>query len=260
MEHGLLTEYSLSARENVLHTYRDLAQALPGTKIEERDGFTRVRGNWPLSFCHFAADFRSHRDPHDIARELRSEPVGAEGLWVFLLPGDEPRGLATAVLEAGFTMRQCLCQMATDRVEPVDATLYEACDPDARLKIGQFMAGQFFPFTTDASRNLVARSTASSLARLFYSGDLSNPEASMMISRSAESAGLYNLCVAPEVRGLGLGSRLVRSAAQLAHRAGVPLTLQCHGSLRRWYEKLGFQHAGTFHAFFVSNGPKADII
>lgn len=260
MEHSLLTGFSLPARENVLHTYLDLARALPGTTVVNRPGYQRIEGNWPLSFCHFAGDFHSSRDPMDIARELRAESRHGDGLWVFLLPGDEPAGLSAAFLESGFAMRQCLCQMGTLASGSMDLELREASDPDERIEIGQFMAGQFFPYAGDGSRQLVARSTAASLARLLYTGDLKNPEAAMMISRSPGTAGLYNLCVAPELRGLGLGSRLVRAASGLAHRTGVPLTLQCHGTLRKWYEKLGFEFAGTFHAFFSSGSPKTDII
>lgn len=260
MEHGLLTDLGHVARENVLHTYLDLALGLPETRVREDQGYLRVKGMWPLSFCHYAADFRSDRPAAEVAAELKLESQTKDGLWVFVLQGDEPYGLSGALLEQGFHMRQCLSQMATRGCGEFDIELCEATDADERLKIGSFMAEQFFPFSPGEARHLVARSTAASLARLFYVGPLSAPHAAMMLSRSEGAVGLYNLCVEFSRRSAGIGGSMVRAAQAMAYKAGVPVTLQCHASLRKWYEALGYSQVGNLNAFFSNGTGRTDII
>ncbi|MFM9872172.1 MAG: GNAT family N-acetyltransferase [Fimbriimonadaceae bacterium] len=260
MEHNLLNDFSLVARENVVQTYLALAQSLPETKIDKRPDYTRVKGKWPLSFCHFAADFNTRRRAEDLAKELRAESNNTDGLWVFLLPGDEPDGLHTHLLDEGFSLRQCLCQFGRQAKGSWVEDLQEAQDADTRLRIGKFMAEQFFPFSSGESRMLVARSTALSIANLFYIGSPERPEAAMMLSKSKNAVGLYNLCVDGKSRGHGIGTDLVESAQALASQYGVPLTLQCHASLRKWYENQNFRQTGTLHAFFRGLSSKTDIL
>lgn len=260
MEHHLLDQLTEVARENVLQTYYSLAQSLPETEFEKREGYTRVRGSWPLSFCHFAGEFDSRRDPDVLARELKSESQTKDGLWVFVMPGDEPAGLRNALLDNGFSLRQCLCLMGNRSPGSNSLSIEAATDADSRMRIGNFMAEQFFPFSPSNSRSLVARSTALSVSDLVYSGSIFEPDAAMMLSRSKRAVGLYNLCVRKELRGNGLGNKFVGSALRLADQYGLPLTLQCHASLRDWYGSLGFQHIGTVHAFFSGGKGRSDIL
>jgi ribosomal protein S18 acetylase RimI-like enzyme len=260
MEHNLLNDFSLVARENVVQTYLALAQSLPDSHIDRRPDYTRVKGKWPLSFCHFAAEFNTRRSAADIAKELRAESNSHDGLWVFLLPGDEPDGLHVHLLDEGFTLRQCLCQFGRQSKGNWLEDLNEAEDADTRLRIGKFMAEQFFPFSSGESRMLVARSTALSMANLFYLGTPEKPEAAMMLSKSKNAVGLYNLCVDGKLRSQGIGTYLVDSAQSLASQYGVPLTLQCHASLRKWYENQKFRQTGTLHAFFRGINSRTDIL
>lgn len=260
MEYGLLTDLGYLARENVLHTYLDLALGLPETHVRNDQGFVRVKGRWPLSFCHYAADFKCDRPGDELARELRAEARSKDGLWVFVMPGDKPAGLTGALLDEGFHMRQALTQMATRKQGEFAIELHEATEADVRLKIGHFMAEQFFPFSPGEGRQLVARSTAASLARLFYVGSINDPHAAMMLSRSNGAVGLYNLCVEFSRRSAGLGSSLVLAAQAMAHKAQVPVTLQCHMSLRKWYESLGYEQVGSLNAFFSNDSRRTDII
>ncbi len=260
MEHGLLTDLGYVARENVLHTYLDLALGLPETHVRDDRGYVRVKGMWPLSFCHYAANFRSDRSAEEIAAELKADSQSKDGLWVFVLQGDEPYGLSGALLEQGFHMRQSLLQMATRDRGEFEIELCEATEADARLKIGHFMAEQFFPFSPGEARQLVARSTAASLARIFYVGSVNAPHAAMMLSRSEGAVGLYNLCVEFSRRSAGIGSSMVSAAQAMAYKAGVPVTLQCHASLRRWYESIGYMQVGNLNAFFSHESRRTDII
>lgn len=260
MEHNLLNDFSLVARENVVQTYLALAQSLPETNIDRRPDYTRVKGKWPLSFCHFAADFNTRRTAESIAKELRAESNTPDGLWVFLLPGDEPDGLHVHLLEEGFGLRQCLCQFARRSKGTWFEDIKEAEDTDTRMRVGKFMAEQFFPFSPGESRLLVARSTALSAANLFFLGSPERPQAAMMLSKSKNAVGLYNLCVDGKSRGNGIGTQFVDSAQSLATQYDVPLTLQCHASLRKWYEIQNFRQTGTMHAFFRGLNSKTDIL
>ena len=260
MEHNLLTDLSLAARENVIQTYLALAQALPGTEISRRLDYTRVKGTLPLSFCHFAGEFDSNRDAIELAAELRAEANSPDGLWAFLLPGDEPEGLRMALLDNGFSLRQCLCQFGRTQQGIAHPELHEAQDADTRIRIGQFMAEQFFPFSPGESRSLVARSTAASLANLLYIGSPERPQAAMMLSKTKQAVGLYNLCVDGTKRGQGLGTQLVDAAQALASQYNLPLTLQCHASLRKWYEGQNFRQIGTLHAFYCGSNKRTDIL
>jgi GNAT superfamily N-acetyltransferase len=260
MEHNLLTDLSLAARENVIQTYLALAQALPGTEIARNPEYTRVKGTLPLSFCHFAGEFNSSRKPEELARELKTEANSPDGLWAFLMPGDEPDGLRLALLDQGFNLRQCLCQFGRTSRGIALPELQEAQDADTRIRIGQFMAEQFFPFSSGESRSLVARSTAASLANLIYLGSPESPDAAMMLSKTKQAVGLYNLCVHSSKRSQGLGTRLVEAAQHLANQYSLPLTLQCHASLRKWYESQNFRQIGILHAFYCGRSKRTDIL
>ncbi|MEJ5172044.1 MAG: GNAT family N-acetyltransferase, partial [Fimbriimonadales bacterium] len=63
----------------------------------------------------------------------------------------------------------------------------------------------------------------------------------VMLHRTPRALGLYNLCVAPWMRGRGLGACIVRQVQTDACRAGVPVVLQCRSELVPWYRRLGFR-------------------
>jgi GNAT superfamily N-acetyltransferase len=260
MEHNLLADFSVAARDNVLHTYLDLAKGLPGNNIYRTDHFQRVEGTWPLSFCGYAADFTSHLDARALARILDRESQGPSGLWVFTMPGDQPEDLESELVARGFGLRQSLSQMGQRSRGEWMNDLFEAQSADDRLMVARFMAEQFFPFSSEEAKLLIARGTALSLATLLFTGSLSSPTGAMMLSRSPMALGLYNLCVRPDHRGEGLGSSLVRASIAIADKYDLPLTLQCHISLCRWYGSQGFRLTGDFKAFYKGFGNKADII
>lgn len=260
MEHDLLDGKAGISRENVLQTYLTLATGLPGTEVIQRDGFLRVLGTWPLSFCNFAGQFESDRDPDDVARELVGESRRGDGLWAFVMSGDRPAELRNSLLDHGFSLRQCLTQFwSADEGEPMPE-IRLAQDADSRLRVGSFMADQFFPFSSANSKSMVARSTAMCLAELAFIGSAERPDAAMMLCRTKYSVGLYNLCVRKGMRNQGLGTKLVRAAQSIAASYKLPLTLQCHASLRKWYQDQAFEMSGTVHAFYCGKAGSTDIM
>lgn len=79
-----------------------------------------------------------------------------------------------------------------------------------------------------------------------------------------DEAHITNLAVEPELRGRGLGRRLVRSmmesaAAEGCHRATLEVRAS-NTAARRLYESLGFEGVAVRKAYYADNGEDAIIM
>ncbi|MCA0362215.1 MAG: hypothetical protein LCH41_14315 [Armatimonadetes bacterium] len=260
MEHSVLSEAVLAALDNVESTYFSLARQLPGTTISQRSGYLLARSPHRLSFGNFAAAFDGSASVSETLRDLREDAKHPFGLWIYVADDWAPEGLVDALIAEGYTVRQSLSQLSTGQSGQPWRGLVPCETTHSRLVAAKFMAEQFFPSAPAKAKALVAHATASSAHHLLNFELHTRPLASMMLAESERSVGLYNLCVARNKRKLGYGGQMVRAAMSMAASRGKPLVLQCHGSLRGWYESLGFEYLGEFLAFQAGAGSLPDVI
>jgi predicted N-acetyltransferase YhbS len=110
------------------------------------------------------------------------------------------------------------------------------------------------------ARQGIAAATAASPHTIWVVGDGRDPTAAVMLVEQPEAVGLFNLCVAPESRGKGLGADLVRAVQSAASRTGRTVVLQCDDELAGWYSNLDFERVGSIGAFTLAQAPTDDIL
>lgn len=126
-----------------------------------------------------------------------------------------------------------------------------------RDAIARFMAHQFFRNLTREFREEIATATSSAhdleLAAFCRSG-AARIVGALMLGRSPQMIGLYNLCVDSGERNRGIGRRMVRWASEKARSEERLLTLQCDPSLVPWYRDQGFRELVDLHVWSASCG------
>ena len=256
VERGAVAVHELrkAVRANTLATYLGLVEPVSGTVVTKPMGFTLVRGPGPFSFCNFAAGFDVEESDRAAAIDLLAQNCSdCPGLHVFAMTGDRPENLQERLEAAGFELRLRLVSMVW---RPQDvargADIAEVVDPCDRRHVAEFMASLFFWRLPEEARAAISAATAASRHSLQSIGPAEDPEASVMLVPQSRTLGLYNLCVKPELRGRGLGRDVVRTIQHGAALSGRTITLQCDGLLAPWYERLGFEEAGTVCAFTLS--------
>jgi ribosomal protein S18 acetylase RimI-like enzyme len=76
--------------------------------------------------------------------------------------------------------------------------------------------------------------------------DCDTPVGMISVHVDETEAGVFGMWVAPEVRGRGIGQRLVAAAIQRAgHRPITLCVAEPAAAARRLYERLGFEPTGT---------------
>ncbi|HXH61196.1 MAG TPA: GNAT family N-acetyltransferase [Fimbriimonadaceae bacterium] len=252
--HPLAPDIVQRVRANALATYLGLVEPVEGAVVSRPYGFTLVRGPGIFSFCNFAAGF-------DVAGEELEEVVGVlqqnasqcPNFYVFSMSGDSPPGLGQALAEGGFESRQSLQSMSWSGPAPdPDIVLTAPQGNEERLKAAQFMAQQFFWQMPEEAREAIAMATAASRHQILTVGPPSEPMAAVMLVQSEGTLGLFNLCVRPDLRGRGIGSRAVRGVQRQAVDAGSALVLHCGAHLVQWYRGLGFEGVGVVSTFVAS--------
>ena len=244
-------ELRMAVRANTIATYLGLVEPVSGTVVTKPMGFTLVRGPGPFSFCNFAAGFDVEESDCAAAIDVLAQNCSdCPGLHVFTMTGDRPENLQERLESAGFELRLRLVSMVW-RPQDADkgADLAEVVDPADRRHVADFMAGQFFWRLPEDARAAISAATAASRHSLQSIGPAADPEVCVMLVPQPRTLGLYNLCVKPELRGKGLGGGAVRTIQHGAALSGRAVTLQCDGLLAPWYERFGFEEAGTVCAF-----------
>jgi ribosomal protein S18 acetylase RimI-like enzyme len=242
-------------------TYRELAGAAPGSKVEVISGALLCQAPIDLAFCNFAilTGHSSEAEALALADEVTLRAEARRVTRVFVI---EPANGYAALLKArGFRSQQRMTMMASEApgrgvsraAQPVETTR-------ERRELARFMIDQFFARQANGPRQIIVDATASSPHDLYRVCEHGAVVAAAMISRSACAWGLYNLCVDPGRRRRGIGAEFVRHLQNLSFLAKLPLTLQCEASLQPWYERLGFVSVGHIEAFSRSRQAGFDIL
>jgi predicted GNAT family acetyltransferase len=123
------------------------------------------------------------------------------------------------------------------------------------------MTEQFFPRQTEDFRVRVAAATTDVIKfKLMELQSEGERVGALMLYENDQSVGLYNLCVASKMRGLGVGATMTRWAIDYAYHQRKMITLQCDARLQTWYEEQSFDWVGTVDVYSLSNRPKSDIM
>lgn len=253
---GEREDLPFAGRENLLATYCSLAQGNELTSLVTSDGYTTAQGPLHLSFCNFAAGFEETSGHLGRMIALAERARRQSGLWVFVTDADRPPEIEADLLAQGFVRRHRQSQMvATAPAIRPPVPLMAAETLELRQDTARFMADQFFLRTGPLGRQDIASATARSDRALWRcEGPGGLLMGAVMVSESASAVGLYNLCVAPDRRGRGLGASLVAAVQEFAAAQGKPLVLQCDPPMEAWYARLGFAAFGQVTAYTYRTG------
>jgi GNAT superfamily N-acetyltransferase len=241
-----------AARENIIETYFGLAATLKEATIGETDAFRYAMGSLPLTLCNFAIDLKFSLDPVERSQQLKKLhhiSSGKRALRVFALSGDAPANSFEVMRSGGFRRSGRLALMATRGVNYDPIAVQPAGSAVERTEVAAFMVQNFFVRRETALRERIVRCTADSPHELMGYWHGHHLMGAMMVSRTALSVGVYNLCVAPRQRRKRLGRMLLAAAGALAEAEGKVLTLQSDRELAGWYELLGFESCGEAETF-----------
>jgi predicted GNAT family N-acyltransferase len=166
-------------------------------------------------------------------------------------PMDRPENVGDLLVRAGFGRSFRLIQMVA---EPIDSapknSLVRAATRYDRLQIALFMVDQFFTKQGLQFRQQVAEATAqaTALELLAVKRDGRILGAAMVCFNSG-MAGVYNVCVETSLRGLGIGTSVIKEILAVCSTKQAPATLQCDVKLEPWYRNLGFKRSGDIEVF-----------
>lgn len=263
-----VADYRQIATSNLKATYVRLALASPNTQKWCEGPVEGCLGDFEHPICNFGL---TTRVPLDVVSRLRETASSRRSFHVYVLPGPESDVAEETLRRGGFQELYTLVELVGPdpsnakkavpdflgggrQLSPLLATTRET-----RLRVGRFMADQFFPRQTDAFKLAITEATALASDLELYAvhpfNDEKLPEiAAVMLSRNTEPAdspslGIYNLCVEPMSQSTGFGSSLVLWALREARRDNCITTLQCDPRLASWYEAMGFWQTGLVRAF-----------
>jgi predicted GNAT family N-acyltransferase len=243
----ILDSLTAAASENLKYTYFELGRAA-NSKIVQEPGFAACVGDFEHPICNFAAGLDLDRfSANRLARVALDRP----SFNVYATPLDRPANIGALLTGEGFQRSYRLVQMVAEPQQlETKNSLFRASTRHDRLQIAYFMVDQFFtkqgqPFR-DQVANATSQATALELLAIKRDGRILG---AAMICFNQGMAGVYNVCVDTSLRGLGVGSAMLREILAVCAIRQAPATLQCDSKLEAWYANLGFRRAGEVDVY-----------
>jgi predicted GNAT family N-acyltransferase len=240
--------FTACASENLKFTYFELGRSALNSTILKDPGFNACVGDFEHPICNFAVGLDLDRAS---ANRLARVALDRSTFNVYATPVDKPGNVGDLLVRAGFGRSFRLVQMVA---EPSDSspknTLVRATTRYDRLQIALFMVDQFFNKQGHQFRQQVAEATAraTSLELLAVKRD-GRILGAAMVCFNGGMAGVYNVCVDASLRGLGIGTSVIREILAVCSLKQAPATLQCDVKLEPWYRNLGFKRSGDIDVF-----------
>ena len=256
MEHSAVKELEVgAAAENLCQTYLALGRSAAGATTWAERGFTACTGSMDHPICNFAV--AKQLDPA-ICSRLRQIAAQRRCFSLYSMPQLETEN---PLETEGFALSHKLKVLLGQDVEATDPILIEAETVQERLKLADFMMGQFFHRQPTLFRRGIAEATAKAAnLRLLRAEGNGRIAGAVMVSEHAGVLGIYNLCVSSAFRRRGWGRAIVGSVARMAAQKGLGLTLQSEPGLASWYETLGFREVGSVSVFGLLRFREIDIM
>ncbi|MBL8049021.1 MAG: GNAT family N-acetyltransferase [Chthonomonas sp.] len=237
-----------AARDNLRHTYVELARNVPGTSVHQRGQFTQTVSTAPLTICNMVIDCQiPEADVAQVVADFRLASGRSKAFRVFQASGDQPEDLGLWLMAEGFTLEYSLALM-TRPADPDDVpAAMRLVETDAeRRTVIDFMVGTFFSRRDPALRRFVMEANLRSPFELWVCGSPgSPPEGAVMLVDRPESLGMYNLCVAPRRRREGVGSGILHFCQAQASARGKIFTFQADSRMVVWYRERGGIEIGS---------------
>jgi predicted GNAT family N-acyltransferase len=244
---------AVAASENLRYTYFELGKAANSQVLRE-PGFQACVGEFEHPICNFAAGL--DLDRHS-ANRLARVALDRPSFNVYATPMDKPNNVGDLLVREGFQRNYRLAQMVANpsTIEPKNS-LTRASTRFDRLQIALFMVDQFFTKQGQPFRQQVAEATAKALnLELLAMKRDGRILGSAMVCFNEGMAGVYNVCVETSLRGLGIGSSIVREILAVCAVKSAHATLQCDPKLEDWYTNLSFYRTGDVDVYSL---PKAN--
>jgi ribosomal protein S18 acetylase RimI-like enzyme len=247
------------ASENLLNTYFALGLAIPNTTMIQEEGYRACMGEFDHPICNFAA--RLNLDPWS-AKQLRELAAKKKVFNVYSLPTDQPRHVSELLHRCDFRVTYRLVQMVAEPTRSHHGpTMRRSESIEKRLDTATFMTEQFFNRHPETFRARVAHATADAGEMELYELLVYDRRCgAVMLCPGENFVGVYNLCVASENRGVGLGRQITGWALSEAFKRGKLVTLQCDSLLQGWYSDQGFRTTGTIDVYTLSKTATSDIM
>lgn len=244
----IVDSLTAAASQNLKYTYFELGKAAARSKIWQEPGFQACTGEFDHPICNFAAGLDLD---HFSAQRLARVALDRAAFNVYATPVDKPHNVGDLLVREGFHRSYRLVQMVAEptQIEAKNTLIRSATRYDRR-QTALFMVDQFFTKHGQPFREQVAEATANATSlELLAMKREGRIVGSAMICLSGGMAGVYNLCVDTSLRGLGIGSSIVREILAVCSLRNVPATLQCDSKLEDWYAKLGFRRSGEVDVY-----------
>jgi ribosomal protein S18 acetylase RimI-like enzyme len=223
----------------MVETYFALAKSAPGACRFEDDGIIGCRSE----LNHPAANLSIVARPNLPAINRLAKMASHTS---YVIPTDQIGSVIQMMTAAGFSARSSMSLLfMRDPVGGVNLDVETVSGFSARYDHTMFLANQFF--ATASANFCEGISSMTALAdhcELLKLPGKIGTAAGAMLFQTDSTLGFYNIAVAPERRGNGLGAELVRSMIGIAASRKCTATLQCNDSLVPWYERLGFRKYG----------------
>jgi ribosomal protein S18 acetylase RimI-like enzyme len=244
-----------AASANLRYTYFELGRASQNSYIWSETGFDACIGEFEHPICNFAAGLSLDRAS---ACRLAQVAIERASFNVYATPVDRPGNVGDLLMREGFQRNYRMVQMVAepDPSEP-KGTLIRASTRLDRKQIALFMVDQFFTKHKQPFREKVAEATAAALnLELLAMRRDRRLLAAAMVCFSEGIAGVYNVCVDSSLRGLGIGTSMMKEILAVCSVKGAAATLQCDPKLEGWYLDQGFRRTGEVDVYALpkSNG------
>lgn len=237
------------AIENLKRTYVSIGRAAKGSRVYEHEGYTICVTDDGHPVGNFAIIDRCD----DLeAKEIALYAGSPKTFHVYVTPEAYTNGSAAILAKKGFRLVHSLQTMWVDSEperNPVKIDLVEAVSN--RREVAEYMADQFFTRRGSDIATGVAEATANSDLGLFEIRLAQDRIGVVMLCETPSTIGIYNLVVAPNLRGKGYGAMALKEIRTKGQNAGLAVTLQCEKSLVQWYMDNHFARFGELFVYVL---------